>query len=219
MPLEDLHRQVAVVALRAAAPHGFALAGGCALIVHGIIDRATEDVDLFTDHERGVEAAAGAVEDSLQAAGFQAERRDKTGGLADVFPGMGDGLAEWMITGPGGRRMLLQISYFDRSHDPVTMDVGPVLDLDDVVAGKVVALASRAAERDYVDTAAAMDCGYSISQLISLARALDPGLEERDFAEAGDRLDRIEDDDLARYGLDASGIARLRERFAGWPRS
>src|SRR5260370_36677549 len=34
---EDLHRQVAVVALRAAAPHGFALADGCALIVHGII--------------------------------------------------------------------------------------------------------------------------------------------------------------------------------------
>jgi hypothetical protein len=44
------------------------------------------------------------------------------------------GLAEWMMTGPRGRRMLLQISYFDRSHEPVTMDVGPVLDLDDVVA-------------------------------------------------------------------------------------
>jgi hypothetical protein len=68
---------------------------------------------------------------------------------------MGEGLAEWMITGPGGRRMLLQISYFDRSRDPVTMDIGPVLDLDDVIAGKIVALASRAAERDYVDAAVA----------------------------------------------------------------
>ena len=54
---------------------------------------------------------------------------------------MGEGLAEWMVTGPGGQQMLLQISYFDRSREPVTMDVGPVLDLDDVIAGKVVALA------------------------------------------------------------------------------
>jgi hypothetical protein len=64
-----------------------------------------------------------------------------------------------------------------------------------------------------------MGRGYSISKLMSLARALDPGLEDRDFAEAGDRLDRIEDDDLARYGLDARAIARLRECFAGWPRT
>lgn len=64
-------------------------------------------------------------------------------GAARVRVGIGEGLAEWIITGPGGRQMLLQISYFDRSHDLVTMDVGPVLDLDDVVAGKVVALAPR----------------------------------------------------------------------------
>ena len=107
MPLEDLHREVAAVVLRAVAPHGFALAGGCALIAHGIIDRPTQDVDLFTNHERGVEAAASAVEQGLRAAGFQAERRDKAGGLADVFPGLGEGLAEWIVISPGCERMLL----------------------------------------------------------------------------------------------------------------
>ncbi len=70
-----------------------------------------------------------------------------------------------------------------------------------------------------MDTAAAMGRGYSISKLISLARTLDPGLEDRDIAEAGDRLDRIEDDDRARYGLDAHAIAQLRKCFAGWPRT
>lgn len=108
--------------------------------------------------------------------------------------------SEWMITAPGSQRMLLQISYLDRSHDPVTMDVGPCSTSTTWSASKVVALASRAAENDYVDTAAAMDRGYTINQLMSLARALDPGLEERDLAEAGDRLDRIEDDELARSG-------------------
>src|SRR5215469_13762316 len=161
MPLDELHRQVAAVVLRTAARHGFALAGGCALIAHGVIDRSTEDVDLFSNAEDGVRAAADAVENDLRAAGFQAERQDKTGGLAEAFPGMGEGLAEWKITAPDGERMLLQMSYFDRGRTPVLMDMGPVLDLDDVVAGKVIALASRAAERDYVDTAAALAHGYS----------------------------------------------------------
>ena len=37
MPLDDLHRQVAAIALRAAEAHGFALGGGNALIAHGVI--------------------------------------------------------------------------------------------------------------------------------------------------------------------------------------
>jgi hypothetical protein len=219
MPLDDLQQQVAAVVLRAAKRHGFALAGGCALIAHGVVDRRTEDVDLFTDREGGVEAAATAVEASLEAAGFQVGREDKTAGLADVFPGMGEGLAEWIITAPNGEQVRLQIAYFDRHHPPVTMDIGPVLDLSDVIAGKVVALASRAAERDYVDTAAAIGQGFDVAQLIGLARDLDPGLEEQDFAEAGDRLDHMTDRAFARYGLNPPDIAVLRQRFANWPRS
>lgn len=218
MPLDDLHREVAVIALRAAASNGFALAGGCALLAHGVTVRPTEDVDLFTNHEHGVQAAANAVEASLRAAGFAAERQDETAGLADVLEGMGDGLAEWIITAPGGRQMMLQMSYFDRGHQPVLMDIGPVLDLDDVVGGKVCALASRAVERDYVDTAAALGRGYTVEQLIGLAQALDPGLTAEDFADAGRRLDRLDDEAFARYNLGPPEVARIRERFAAWPR-
>ncbi len=219
MPLEDLQREVAAVVLRAAGRYGFALAGGCALIAHGVVSRDTEDVDLFTDDEGGVQAAASSVEASLRAAGMTAVRRDKTAGLADIFPGMGEGLAEWVITGPAGEQMLLQMSYFERGRQPVIMDIGPVLDLEDVLAGKAMALASRYAERDYVDLAAAMERGYSAAQLIGLARKLDPGLEDLDFAEAGDRLDNMDGEALARYGLDQQDVTRLRRQFAAWPRS
>jgi hypothetical protein len=41
--------EVARLALAAAREHGFALAGGHALIAHGIVSRPTIDVDLFTD--------------------------------------------------------------------------------------------------------------------------------------------------------------------------
>jgi len=72
--------------------------------------------------------------------------------------------------------------------------------------------------RDYVDTAAALG-RYSVDQLISLAKRLDPGLEDRDFADAGRQLDRMPDQLFARYELGQQDVARLRERFASWPRT
>jgi hypothetical protein len=218
MPVSQFHREVATIALRAAAVHGFALGGGNALIAHGIIERPTQDVDVFSDMRGGVEAAADAVEAALRDAGFETERRDKTAGLADIFYGMGEGLAEWIITAPSGEQMMLQMAYFDRARRPVTMDVGPVLDLEDVVGGKVCALASRAEPRDYLDTAAALE-HYSIEQMIGFARRLDPGLTDRDFADAGRRLDQWGDGVFAPFGLSAQDVSKLRKRFAAWPRS
>jgi len=218
VPVDEFHRDVATIALRAAGQHGFALGGGNALIAHGIISRPTEDVDLFTNEDDGVRAAAGAVGAALQAAGYEAERRDTAGGLADVFYGMGDGLAEWIVTAPDGAQMMLQMAYFDRGRRPVTMDVGPVLDLEDVIGSKVCALVSRVEPRDYVDTAAALG-RYTVDQLISFAKRLDPGLEDRDFADAGRQLDRMPDRLFARYGLGLQEVARLRERFTAWPRA
>ncbi len=206
------------VVLRAAARNGFALGGGNALIAHGVIDRITQDVDLFTDDEHGVEAAAGAVEAALRAAGFEAEREDKTAGLADVFEGMGEGLAEWNVTAPGGQQMMLQMAYFDQVRQPVIMEFGPVLDLEDAIGGKVCALASRAVPRDYLDTAAALE-HYTVAELTGFARRLDPGLTDQDFADAARRLDRVEDGWFASLGLSRRDVAALRERFAVWPRT
>jgi hypothetical protein len=70
MPVSELHHRAASVALGAATAHGFALGGGNALLAHGVITRSTQDVDLFTDHEHGVHAAAGGVEAALQDAGL-----------------------------------------------------------------------------------------------------------------------------------------------------
>ena len=229
MPVGRLHAQVAAIALRAAARHGFALGGGNALMAHGVVDRFTADVDLFTDEEASVAAAAESVEKALRGAGFGTERRDKAGGdwatggdgasgLGDIFYGLGDGLAEWIVTAPGGEQMMLQLAYFDRARRPVVMEIGPVLDLEDVVGGKACALASRVEPRDYVDTAAALE-RYTVEQIIGFARRLDPGLTDRDFAEAAERLDQWGDGVFASFGLGPDEIAELRKRFAAWPRT
>ena len=113
---------------------------------------------------------------------------------------------------------MLQMAYFDRTRRPIIMDVGPVLDLEDVVGGKVCALASRVEPRDYVDTAAALG-RYSIEQMIGFARRLDPGLTDEDFADAGQRLDQWGDGVFAPFGLGSLDVASLRERFTAWPRT
>ena len=216
MPVGRLHGQVAAIALRAAARHGFALGGGNALMAYGVVDRFTADVDLFTDKEASVAAAAEAVESALREAGFGTERGKRADGLDDIFYGLGEGMAEWIVTAPGGEQMMLQMAYFDRARRPVIMEFGPVLDLEDVVGGKVCALASRVEPRDYVDTAAALD-RYTVEQIIGFARRLDPGLSDRDFADAAERLDHWGDGVFASFGLGPEEVAELRKRFAAWP--
>ena len=189
MPVSELHARVVSVALAAAAVHGFALGGGNALLAHG------------------VEAAAGAVEAALRDAGFEVEREQDAAGLADIFPGMGEGLAEWVVTAPGGQQLTVQLAYFDRSRQPVAMEIGPVLDLEDLAGGKVCALASRVEPRHYADTARMLE-RYSPAALIGFARRLDPGLTARDFADAGRQLDQIDDEAFARYGSAAATSPR-----------
>lgn len=47
MPVEPFLTEIAQIALEAAASYGVALGGGTALVLHGVVDRPTQDVDLF----------------------------------------------------------------------------------------------------------------------------------------------------------------------------
>ncbi len=217
MPVDQFQQQIAVIALRAAARYGFVLAGGNALIKHGIVDRYTADIDLFSDREGAVQAAAGAVEQALRAAGLHVERQDKSAGLSDIWYAIGEGLAEWVITAPDGRQTVLQMAYFGRSRRPVTIGGVRVLAIEDTVGWKVVALVTRVEPRDYVDVAASLG-RYSVSDLIRFARRLDRGLRPEEFADAGLRLDQMPDRRFARLGLRPPAIKLLRKRFADWPR-
>ena len=47
--------------------HGFALAGGAAVIIHGIVDRGADDLDLFGADVGGVARLAHSLTDALRA--------------------------------------------------------------------------------------------------------------------------------------------------------
>jgi len=66
------HRAIAEIALAAAGHYGLALAGGYAAQLHGMGNRPSGDVDLFTDWQRRADfpAAADAVITALSERGY-----------------------------------------------------------------------------------------------------------------------------------------------------
>jgi len=208
----DFFTDVARVALRVATKHGFVLGGGVAWMVNGLVRRPTEDVDLFTDDEDGVAAAAGEVAAALRAAGYAVARETPD----ELFAGMEDSLREFLVA-DGDRALRLTLCRLDRRRTPVVMDVGPVMHLDDLVATKVAALVGRREVRDYIDVAAALS-RYSIPRVLELAVAADPGIEPADVADAGRYLDQLDDARFAVYGLGPAQVSALRAALRDWPR-
>jgi hypothetical protein len=210
--VDAFYAEVARVALDAATKHGFVLGGGFAWLVSGLVQRPTEDVDLFTDTAGGVTAAAGEVAQALTAAGYRVVREEGD----ELFAGMAEDLQEFLVAGPD-RALRLTLCRLDRRRAPVVMELGPVMHLDDLVATKVAALVNRREVRDYIDVAAALE-RYPLPRVLELAHAADPALDPADVADAGRYLDRLDDARFALYGLSGEEIAALRERLADWPR-
>jgi hypothetical protein len=97
------------------------------------------------------------------------------------------------------------------------MDVGPVLHVDDVVAGKMSALFTRAEPRDFLDVDAALVSGrFTREQLLDLAEQADSGFDRTVLAELFGMLPRYRDRRFITYGADPDHVVAMRERFAQW---
>lgn len=218
-PIDPFHEQVVRVALKVANRYGFVLGGGLALILHGALQRPTEDIDLFGPESASVTTAAAAVREALQAAGVRVTEIPSDTDLGEVIDGMDYFMAELVAFPALGDEGAVRISlgHLDQAHTPVALDIGPVMAMEDLIAWKVVALISRAEVRDFVDVAAFL-ADRDIDSLLALARRADPALEEDDVAQAGARLDETPDRVFAPYALGPREIAQLRARFTAWPR-
>ncbi|MEN3612706.1 nucleotidyl transferase AbiEii/AbiGii toxin family protein [Plantactinospora sp. ZYX-F-223] len=208
--MDPAQLRLAEIGLRVAARYGFALAGGFAVQAHGILDRPSEDIDLFTAWERRDEfaAAVDAVIDGYRDGGYSVEVTQRF----DTF-------ARLAVTHPAHPEQPYKVELAAnwRALPPVMMDVGPVLHADDVVAGKMSALYTRAEPRDFLDIDAAVTTGrYSRMRLCELAEQSDAGFDRRVLADLFGMLERYPDRRFAAYGADSAHIHGMRERFAQW---
>lgn len=208
--IAPIHYKLAKVGLRVGGPYGFALAGGHAVAAHGILQRPSEDVDMFVDwHLRAdFTAAVSAVVREYQSEGYVVRVDHQTETFARLYV---------IDTAVPAERHRVELVANWRMQPPVQMDVGPVLHIDDVMAGKVDALYNRAAARDFLDIDAAITTGrYNMDQLCGLAETIDAGFDRAIFAEMLGHIDRFDDEEFTQYGISASDLPALRARVAQW---
>lgn len=207
--MEAFQAEVAWTALAAIGGQGFALAGAGALIAHGLVDRLTEDLDLFSPQPGGAAHVTARLQQALQDAGFVV-----TFDSSDTVTG-GD-FARLEVS-RGDRSVQIDLGRDWRQHPPVLLAVGPVLHPDDAVGNKVCAMISRGLPRDYLDVAAALR-RYDRTQLLELGFRRDPGLRVLDVALAMRTLDQLPDTDFGDYHRTPQQTAATRRAFADWPR-
>lgn len=207
------YAEVVRIALEAAQPWDFALGGGLALLAHGVVDRPTLDVDLFTADETGVRDAASAVAEALLEAGYEATEVEVEPDLAGLIEGLDSAMVELEVVTPGGLVIPVSLGVQPRSQPVVALEIGAVIHLADLAASKVAAMANRAEVRDFIDVAA-LQQRFPRERLLALTQAVEPGLTDEDYAAAVRQLAAYPDALFTRYGADA---ATVRAAFADWP--
>lgn len=191
--LSDLQQEILRILAELGESDDFALAGGAAIIVSGIADRPTNDLDFFTEHPKTVAALLDAAQAALEHAGFEVTR------LA-----AGSTFARLRVVSPD------EVTYVDLASDARMLparstDTGFMLAEAELAADKVLALSGRGESRDFIDFRGLLT-RFDIDQLCQLAGEKDPGFAPEQLVAALEYFDRIPPAEFAEYTDDYDGL-------------
>lgn len=179
--IEDGHVEIARMFFSLPESSGYAVGGGMAALAHRVIDRRTEDIDLFCDARRVL-----------------ARPREAASALAASAEGRGRSI-EWVRKFPDFARLSIVTPRVSLVADlaletadlpPVMTLLGPTLAEQDAAVGKLIALFDRAESRDFVDF-------FGFSQhldrdaLLEAALVRDRGLRHDQLAERFRRVTEV----------------------------
>jgi hypothetical protein len=204
MSLDPLHEQIARIAFALPEAGQVALAGGGAMLAHDLVDRPTQDVDLFTPDPAEVTRLTDALAVALRTEGAQVRVSRR-----------GPGFTRLAVTVTDGRTVVVEVAHDARIREAVQLSFGRVLHPDEVAADKTLALFGRAAARDLVDVAALSE-RYQLERLCELAAEKDAGFDRRVFADALSAAAAHSDAAFAELGLEPETVAALRAAAARW---
>lgn len=200
--LSALQRTVLAVLGRLDASASFALAGGAALIVHGVVSRTTRDLDLFTEESHHVTTLHAALTSGL------VER-----GLSVAVISATEAFVRLEVHDPGsGERIEVDLGVDVRMAAPITTAVGRVLSIDELAADKMLALFGRAELRDFLDVADLL-ARFPKERLVELAVAKDAGFTLARFAESLAALHRFSDADWEAHGAERERFTRIFDEW------
>lgn len=191
MVLSKTQEHAAVILLSAGAGR-LSLAGGAALIVHGLVDRATQDLDAFSRPDGNVSEIAVSVGSAFVAAGYTVQD------VSDV-----DELRTLLVSrqsrralGRPLRPVKVQIGRDFQLLDPVPSRVGQTLDPVELAANKVLTVYDRPRARD-ADDLARLVPRFGLPRILDLAdrKQVEP-LARLELANAFRMLRRIRDQEF-----------------------
>jgi hypothetical protein len=204
--MDPLEERLTRIGLQVIGGRGFVLGGGHAIELHGMGDRPSEDIDLFSAERGSPAAVADDLLDAYTREGFTVTVVLRTADLVQLE-----------VSDAHDRSCKVDLGVFWRARAPVVLEVGPVLHPDDAVAGKMDALFNRWAPRDSLDVDTILASGrYTRQQLMSIAAEHNPGISPGMFAESLSYMHRIPDREFAAYGASLEQIARMRDEFRNW---
>lgn len=206
--LADEQRHLTKLALNVLAGDEFALAGSGAIREHGLIDRPTQDVDLFTvqSAQARFEPAVDRLITEVREHGYRVlvERRQQ-------------GFAQLTVTTPSGLEIGMDLGIDWRAEPAVSLAIGPVLSQDDAVGNKVAALFSRGEVRDFLDVDAIRRSGqYSDADLYRLAKRADTGFTLDRLAQRLAFAERMQPEHVTDYGVIPAQLDEIKSRLARW---
>jgi hypothetical protein len=200
--LTPLQERIAEIVRGLPEARGFALAGAGGLLVRGLIDRATRDLDYFTvpGEEEALSALRDALERALDRAALDHSRQRDLSTFIRVEVSDGDDRCE----------IDLAIDYRALPAEP--SNYGPTLAVRELAANKVLALFDRAEARDFLDLVE-LTRHFELQPLMDLAAEKDTGFDTAGFLDALASIQRFTSGD---FGVSEAEYERLSATVARW---
>ena len=184
------------------ASEGYLVAGGAGLLASELINRSTQDIDLFasTPVTSVVEAKASFLR-ALNRRNYRVEVIHDNPTFCRL-----------LITDRGDE-LLVDLAIDSPPHDrPTVTLLGPTQAPRELAARKVLALFGRAEARDFADVYVLAQL-FGKDTLLDLAVVLDPGFDRGVLAQMLETLGRLADDEIPLSGAE---VSRARDYFAAW---
>jgi hypothetical protein len=164
MGLSREQERAAIILLSAGAGQ-ISLAGGAALIVHGLIDRDTKDLDAFTKSlTDDIEQIASRVSAAFEQAGYTARDETNSPALRRLMVSRSD----HNKAGRPARAVQIELGTDYQALPSVPSRLGPMLDVYELGANKILATYDRIRPRD-ADDIARLVTTLSFDQMLALA--------------------------------------------------
>ena len=199
--LTDFQTQVAIEFLSTSGGNQFVLAGGAALLVHGISKRPTQDLDFFTNNPNyAIEDGLNSLVNLAHQKGWSIEIVRSENSFRRVIIHGDDSL---LVDLARDSALILR---------PVQTHVGLVVAPEELAGRKLLALFDRAFARDFIDVYV-LATHFSPDSMISMALMIDPGFDIVALSEMLTTIERFDDENFSGSEIDTG---ELREYFANW---